>query len=453
MGWLEDEVGDLSGIVGSATLRRRGGRWCAVVRVRVTGDDGAVWTQRTRDTQIPCGKVGDEAYEEAMARCLHWRDEVLVSEVLARAQVACDRRVASMRGTDAATPWLGVGFDEYAAHYLDVLRSTAAVSPETLRGYRGEAFHMISPRMPDKAISAITTEDIESVMAALLGAGYSTGTVKKCMNLLGAMFKRAVMVDGLVRSPCEGVRPPAPDPPRQNALSGSGWSSLLETLASMRQTPVVCAARLALLLGLTREEVCALTWRDWDLAEETGVLRITSAVARAETGYERRKPKTSARIRSIPITKAAREAGAARRLEAEAECAATGEAGPGADDYVIGHPDGTWFSPGALTHGWSTLCKANGWVGERGLPLTFHDLRHTFATRLVASGADVKSASRIMGHSTPSTTLKVYASEDAAAKRRAMDSLEGALDGNGPQRDDERIVGMLAKAIKSAIDM
>lgn len=453
MGWLADEMGDLSGIVGSGSLRRRDGRWCAVVRVRTTRNGETAWVQRTRDTRIPCGVVGDEAYTKALAECAHWRDEILVSEVLARAQAACDLRDASARGTDAATAWLAASFDEYAEHYLDVLRTTGSVSPETLRGYRGEAFHMISPRMPDKSIAAITTEDIESVVSSLLEAGYSTGTVKKCVNLLGAIFKRAVMVDGLLRSPCEGVRPPAPDPPRQNALSKRGWEELIGTLAAMRQTPVVCAARLALLLGLTREEVCALTWRDWDLAVETGVLRITSAIARAETGYEKRKPKTSARIRTIPITKAAREAGAARRLEAEAECAATGEAGPGADDYVIGHPDGTWFSPGALTHGWSTLCKANGWVGERGLPLTFHDLRHTFATRLVASGADVKSASRIMGHSTPSTTLKVYASEDAAAKRRAMDSLEGALDGNGPQGDDERIVGMLAKAIKSAIDM
>lgn len=419
MGWLEDEVGDLSGIVGSATLRQRGGRWCAVVRVRTTGDNGPAWIQRTRDTQIPCGDVGDEAYDEAMARCLRWRDEVLVSEVLARAQGACDRRVASMRGTDGATPWLSAEFDEYATHYLDVLRSTAAVSPETLRGYMGEARRMIAPRMPAKPISAITTEDVESVMAALLDAGYSTSTVKKCMNLLGAIFKRAVMVDGLVRSPCEGVRPPAPDPPRQNALSGSGWSSLLETLAAMRQTPVVCAARLALLLGLTREEVCALTWRDWDLAEETGMLRITSAVARAESGYERRKPKTNARIRTIPITRAAREAGAARRAEAEAEFAAAGEAGPEGDDYMIGHPDGTWFSPGALTHGWSTLCKANGWVGERGLPLTFHDLRHSFATRLVATGADVKSASRIMGHSTAGARQVMARGSSACSRGRS----------------------------------
>ena len=285
MGWLADEMGDLSGIVGSGSLRRRDGRWCSVVRVRTTRNGETAWVQRTRDTRIPCGVVGDEAYTKALAECAHWRDEILVSEVLARAQAACDLRDASARGTDAATAWLAASFDEYAEHYLDVLRTTGSVSPETLRGYRGEAFHMISPRMPDKSIAAITTEDIESVVSSLLEAGYSTGTVKKCVNLLGAIFKRAVMVDGLLRSPCEGVRPPAPDPPRQNALSKRGWEELIGTLAAMRQTPVVCAARLALLLGLTREEVCALTWRDWDLAVETGVLRITSAIARAETGY------------------------------------------------------------------------------------------------------------------------------------------------------------------------
>ena len=51
----------------------------------------------------------------------------------------------------------------------------------------------------------------------------------------------------------------------------------------------------------------------------------------------------------------------------------------------------------------------------------FHDLRHTFATAAITSGADVKSVSSILGHANAAMTLNIYASADAEAKRRAME--------------------------------
>lgn len=452
MGWLVDRWTDEDAAeISSGSLRRRDGHWVALVRVKGVGPDGqAAWRQLTHDTGLVAEEATRKKAEEA---CRRWRDAIIVRATLVRAERMADEHTAELLRPRGVSERLTMGFDDYAKHWLEVKKSVRGVAPATLRSYSVN-IRLLARHMPDKPMAAITTEDIEGVLAAIFDEGYSTTTAKKCMNVAIAIFRRAVLVDGLQRSPCEGVATPTQAPPRQNALGEDGWRRLLDELSGMRQTPAVCAGRLALLMGVTREEICALTWRDWDLAEERGELRIDCAIALGESGYERRGPKTSARVRSIPLTDAARDAGEARRREAEAEWKAAGCGRPGPDDYMVGHPGGTWLVPSTLSTAWSTLSHANGWKGEKGLALTLHDLRHTFATRLVAAGADVKSTSRIMGHSTPSTTLKVYVSEDEEAKRKAMDGVERRLEGrNATEADqDAKLVGALARAIRSAME-
>jgi integrase len=61
--------------------------------------------------------------------------------------------------------------------------------------------------------------------------------------------------------------------------------------------------------------------------------------------------------------------------------------------------------------------------------LRFHDLRHTFASLLIAEGADVVFASRKLGHASVKTTLDVYAHLFDAVEhgRRAREALEAAF--------------------------
>jgi integrase len=64
--------------------------------------------------------------------------------------------------------------------------------------------------------------------------------------------------------------------------------------------------------------------------------------------------------------------------------------------------DGTARSPHTLTQQWRKVMKA------AGLKITLHSLRHTHASTLIASGLDVLTISRRLGHSTPVLTLSVY---------------------------------------------
>ncbi|MCZ7646113.1 MAG: site-specific integrase [Planctomycetota bacterium] len=63
-------------------------------------------------------------------------------------------------------------------------------------------------------------------------------------------------------------------------------------------------------------------------------------------------------------------------------------------------------------------------VNPRGEVVCMHSLRHTFATRLVAAGVDIKTAQVLLRHRSPEITLKIYTHTDDQRKRRAVEGME-----------------------------
>ena len=64
------------------------------------------------------------------------------------------------------------------------------------------------------------------------------------------------------------------------------------------------------------------------------------------------------------------------------------------------------------------------YLRECGLPeINYHALRHTFATRCIESGFDVKSLSEILGHGSVNITLNRYVHSSIEQKRKNMGKL------------------------------
>ena len=73
------------------------------------------------------------------------------------------------------------------------------------------------------------------------------------------------------------------------------------------------------------------------------------------------------------------------------------------DSFVVTQADGSPVQPNTLTHNWVIECA------KIGLPrIRFHDMRHTHATHLLASGVHPKVASERLGHSKVGLTLDTY---------------------------------------------
>lgn len=169
---------------------------------------------------------------------------------------------------------------------------------------------------------------------------------------------------------------------------------------------------LSLFTGLRIGELCALKWEQIHLQE--GELSVVSTLQRLQdlsfqgenkTRIIISRPKSSCSERTIPLPDFLISY-LTPFQEQESAFFLTGEAGK----YV---------EPRSLAnHFKKTLSR----VSVR--QVNFHTLRHTFATRCVETGFDIKSLSEILGHSTVNITLNRYVHPSVELKRSCMEKLE-----------------------------
>ena len=92
------------------------------------------------------------------------------------------------------------------------------------------------------------------------------------------------------------------------------------------------------------------------------------------------------------------------------------------DAPVFGSVEGNWIKPYSISDRWRNAVK------NRGLPnVTFHSLRHSHASALIAADLDVVSISKRLGHASPALTLSVYSHFFKNKDRDAADAMDAAF--------------------------
>lgn len=171
--------------------------------------------------------------------------------------------------------------------------------------------------------------------------------------------------------------------------------------------------------GLRRGEVLGLRWQDLNL--ETARLAVVRSLTQRGRELAFTEPKTKRGRRSLaldPRTVAVLEAHRRRQLE---ERLALGLGRPEADGLIFTDPLGEPLRPDSFSQMFDRT------VAKLDLPrIRLHDLRHSAASLMLQSGANVKTVSERLGHASTAFTMDVYAAsvpaleEETAAKVAAL---------------------------------
>lgn len=175
----------------------------------------------------------------------------------------------------------------------------------------------------------------------------------------------------------------------------------------------------AAMSGLRRSELLGLRWRDVDWRAQR--LRVRNAFVLGEHSAEGKSDLSTRR--SVPM---------ADRLVAELERWQERSVYDADDDLVFAHPQsGKALDPTKVSKRFVAACKEAGVRQVR-----FHDLRHTFATHLAASGQPLRTIQEFLGHSDSKTT-QIYVHYAPSAQEIAMvnEAFAGGLAGEDEQAD------------------
>ena len=259
-----------------------------------------------------------------------------------------------------------------------------------------------------------------------LRSGYRTArgkplaekTVKHHYGLLLLIFNYAERQDILVSNPMKKIDAPKVSKKPVDALSPNETTAFLSALSTC-SLDFRCMLQVLITTGVRRGECLGFQWRDIDYNEKT--IHVERSVTyTSESGIIVDAPKTPKSIRTIPIMESTISLLNELRQQIKSKY-------PNSTldyAYLFGSPTDSFVprDPNAVTKRLKRFIKATG------LPdVSPHDLRHTCASLLLSSGADIKSVQEILGHTDASTTLNFYVKSDMNQMRTATDKFASAF--------------------------
>lgn len=300
-----------------------------------------------------------------------------------------------------------ITFKEVCSEWLH--RKEQYIRESTYSTYYSHLENHIYPSLGSTECGLLTEADLQNAVTGWAGE-LSEKSVKDIVMILKACIKYANKC-GYINLKDMDIRYPS----KKNYKK-------IKTYSAYEQRRIIRAVEadlnykslgilITLYTGIRIGELCALKWCDIDFKNNT--VYITKTLQRLYfkddngNGYTKitiTAPKTLSSIREIPLSSVIMNIIRKLRLKS-------------GDAYVL-TGNCKFIEPRTYRNYY------NKFVEELGIRcLNFHSLRHTFATVCIESGADYKTVSELLGHSTVNMTLNLYVHPSMEQKRRCVEMI------------------------------
>jgi integrase len=317
---------------------------------------------------------------------------------------------------DSAVPVFGAFADRWLADYARVECKTS-----TADGYEGVLRQYLRPRFATKRLNEIRRDDVKALINELVTKDLSRNTVRNALCVIRGIFNDAIEA-GIVE-----VNPAS----RLGRFTRTAKTAEVKgiSLTPVEAQQFLQAAKeicpeyhplflLALRAGLRRGELVAVQWGDFQFGKDE---QDENRFILVEHNYVRREHTTtkSKKSRRVDMSRELRRVLIELRDQRLLEAFLKGKEDI-SHELVFRSPDGAILDPDNLYYRYfqPVLAKA----GLRKIRL--HDLRHTFGSLLIQSGASIVYVKEQMGHSSIQVTVDIYGHLIPGANVSFVDKLD-----------------------------
>ena len=311
--------------------------------------------------------------------------------------------------------------EKWFTDYAEIQQSTTTL--ERCEDFKERTYAAIGNMRMDKIKAVHIQEFINSLTKPGVNKtnpekGLAYKTIKHYRSFISEIFDYAIRIEMLTKNPCTNVKLPPKKQAEKKIYTPKQAEEFVDLLYSEAPLKYQLFSTIAIICGLRRSEIVGLRYCDIDV--DTHTLRIERAAnysrKKKEMYIGSTKTESSARVLKLPqividlfLKYKTQEVSQKRFMGIKHT----------ENDYIFCDTTYTKIMYNGLPYNYlKKMCKKHN-MDFYGI----HSMRHFVATAMIAKGADIKTVSEILGHSSANTTLGIYVHAFSEAKAKATDEI------------------------------
>lgn len=353
----------------------------------------------------------DPATGKTKYKCIYGKTSDECAKKLRTATAAIDAGTYLEPRRMLLSEWLDIWLSEYCG----------AIKPGTLKCYRDAVRNHIVPELGRVRLCELQPHDVQRFINSIqqIEKPLSAKTVKNIHGVLCKALSEACRVKYIASNPANGCVLPKVVREEIRPFEAGEIRAFMEAI---RGNPSEDIFFVALNTGMRLSEILGLRWSRVDFRKRTIKVDAQLLVKRGrDTVRELGTPKNG-KARSFIAAPAVMERLREVNLRQKEQRLRAGPAWSNPLDLVFTNEVGQEIPHATIEHRFARVLESAGIQSHR-----FHDLRHTFTVESIRAGVDVKTLSSMLGHSSVSFTLDVYAHATSDMQADAADKLQALI--------------------------
>jgi integrase len=296
------------------------------------------------------------------------------------------------------------------------------VSPKTLERYKQLLRLYVRSHLGSLRIQKLRAVHLNELYATLMRSGGSERgplaprTVGHVHRVLHRALGHAATWGVVAQNVASLVTPPRVPDAEIQIITEEHIGTILRHLEGRSLRPIIS---FLLGTGARRGEALALRWADIDF--QKNVVRIERSLEQTKGSLRIKSPKTKHGRRSVTISPWVAAELRSHRARQDERRLALGMGRAPDESPVFARWNGEFRDPNRLSQDFAVV------MDTLGIDCTLHGLRHTHVSQLIASGLDVLTISRRIGHASAAITLSVYGHMFGNTDSKAAEVLEATF--------------------------